>query len=314
MLFKNYNQISYNIGGKTVTLLDIFRSVSFDNVEQSLAFDTYYIQDGETPEIVSSKFYGTSSYSWLIMMINAFSSIKADWFVSSEEYNRQKESRIGGDAIYISSLPDIQQGDIFVKVGTTGPSFASSVDITAYRQIADFDPYFRKIRGICGGGTFESGDTILFARKNTNNGLVDPLIFKSGSLVPYDTDYTKILYKEPYEKSISYLYTSSDVTIDPYLYDKTGRTSINSDTIYLNTSDTTTKNNFARSVIYKYSISGGTLEVGVFKKTLAEIDYDTYLNKQQIKILKPEFLSSVVSMVETALGTDQVGKRFRIEL
>lgn len=314
MLFKNYTEFTYTIGGKNVTLLDIFRNVSFSNVDESLAFEDYYIQDGETPEIVSARFYGTTSYAWLVLMVNAYSSIKADWFVSAQEYDRQKQGRLSGDAVYISALPEIQEGDIFVKVGVTGASYADSVDITAYRHVADFDPYFRKIRGVCGGGTFESGDTILFARKNPNNGTVEPIVFKNTSAVPTETDYTKILFKEPYEKSVSYFYSSSNVVVDPYLYDKSGLTAINSDTLYLNTTDTTTKNNFARCILYKYGQSGGDLESGLFKKTIGEEDYSTYLSKQKIKILKSEFLSSVIATIERALESDEIGKRFRIEL
>ena len=102
--------------------------------------------------------------------------------------------------------------------------------------------------------------------------------------------------------------------VDPYLYDKSGLTAINSDTLYLSTTDTTTKNNFARCILYKYGQSGGELEAGLLKKTIGEEDYSTYLSKQKIKVLKSEFVSSVIATIERALESDEIGKRFRIEL
>lgn len=314
MLFKNYSQIVYKIGSKEVTLLDIFKNVSFVDVDTGRAFDDYYIQDGETPESVALKLYQNANLSWLIMLVNSFSSLKSDWFVSQIEYDKTFNQNFGGDAFYISALPDIQAGDILVKVtGVTGASLenASSVDINVYRHVSSFDPYFRKIRGICGSGSFTAGDKILFARKNSETGVVQRIVFSSKDSVPKVTDNTEVIFTEPFKESISYFYSGSNVVIDPYRYSISGSTAIDSRTIYLNTSDTLTEDNFARCVLYKYGVCGGQV-IGLLKKSIGEEEFNKYRKKQKIRVLRFEYVKTVVSVIENAIQSNEIGKIIRI--
>jgi|1048.fasta_scaffold44614_2 hypothetical protein len=314
MLFNNYSQIVYKIGGKEVTLADIFRHIIFIDVDTSLAFDDYYIQDGEPPEAVSLKIYGTTNLSWLIMMVNGFNSLKADWFPSESEYKRSLDANFGGDAFYVSALPDIQPGDILVKVtGFTGASMetASGVTLSAYRHIANFDPYFRKIRGISGSGTFSSGDNILFARRDTNTGVVNVIEFNSYHSKPIATNHTEVVYTEPYQNSVEYFYTGGNVVIDPYRYSVSGSTGIKSNTLYLDESDVLTSNNFARCILYKYGACGGSVS-GLIKKSVGEENFNKYIRKQKIKILKPEYLTSVLTVIENTIQSNEIGKVIKI--
>lgn len=314
MLFKNYSQIVYKIGSKEVTLLDIFRNVSFVDVDIGRAFDDYYIQDGETPESVALKLYQTANLSWLIMLVNGFSSLKNDWFSSQVEYDKKLNQNFGGDAFYISALPDILPGDILVKVtGVTGASFenASAVDIGVYRHVSSFDPYFRKVRGICGNGSFTAGDKILFARKNPETGAVQRIVFSSKDSIPKTTDNTDVIYTEPFKNSVSYFYSGSNIVIDPYRYSISGSTAIDSRTIYLSTSDVLTEDNFARCILYKYGACGGQV-TGLLKKSVGEEEFNKYTKKQKIRVLKQEYVRTVVSVIENAIQSNEIGKIIRI--
>jgi hypothetical protein len=314
MLFKNYPQISYNFGNRNVTLVDIFKNVSFTNTDNNLAFDDYYIQDGETPEDISLKFYGTTSYAWLILLVNNKIDIKKDWFISTEEYNLYKENNLSGDAIYIPALPDIQQGDIIVKVLDNDGSFATQIDNTVYRHIDSFDPYLRKIKGISGAGEFAAGDIVLFARKN-DDGSVTPLQFKNQSQQEYITDFTNLYNTELYADSPIYFITGNDVILNPYMdIINGGLTSISSTTSYVDSTSPEQPNNFANTLLYDYTYNTGSLPVNVSKVTVAEEDYDKYIQKQKIKLLKRELLSSVLSAIQTALNGENVGKIFKVEL
>jgi len=312
MIFNELDKITYTLGNRTVTLVDIFRHVSFFNIETSKAFDDYFIQDGETPEIVSAKLYGTNSYSWIILLANNITSVKDDWFLSQEEYLKMKEAKFGGDAMYIAAIPDIKAGDIVVKVTATGPNGATGITAGIYRHIADFDPYFRKIRGICGSGTFVKGDNILFARQNTENGTVSPITFTNSAGTPATTNYTSLLLTEPYGNSVSYFYNGTNVVMDPYRFSASGSTSINSNTLYVNQSDTLTENNFARCLLYRYGLCGGTAPDRLLKKTVDSQEYTKYIKKQKIKVLKKDYVALVVSSVENALKTDNIGKTLKI--
>lgn len=314
MLFNNYSQIVYKLGDREVTVADIFRNVAFVDVDTNNAYDDYYIQDGEKPEDVALKLYGGSTFSWLVMMVNGFNHIKNDWFMSESEYKTNQDSNYGGDAFYIKALPDIQPGDILVKVsGFTGASMenASTIDVSVYRHIANFDPYFRKIRGISGSGTFQNGDSILFARRDSQTGVINPIIFDSFHSVPLNTNHTTIIYTEKYQNSVQYFYTASNVVIDPYRYSITGSTGIDSDTLYVSESDTLTENNFARCVLYKYGACGGTVS-GLIKKSVGEENFNTYMRKQKIRVLKPEYLTTVMSVIKNAIQSNEIGKVIKI--
>jgi hypothetical protein len=102
--------------------------------------------------------------------------------------------------------------------------------------------------------------------------------------------------------------------IDPYRTGPSGITSINSDTVYLNTTDNLTENNFAYSILYRYGLCGGTAPYSLLKKTVDSDQYAKYIKKQKIKILKSEFVGSVISAIENALISDTIGKNFKIEL
>ena len=57
---------------KTSLVLDVTRNVRFkkDLLSNVTQYDEYDIVDGETPEIIAEKFYGTPHYHWIIMLAN----------------------------------------------------------------------------------------------------------------------------------------------------------------------------------------------------------------------------------------------------
>ena len=306
MLFKDYPNITYVLKNKDINLIDIFRNVAFKNVEESNAYDDYYVQDGETPEIISARLYGNTTYSWLILLINNITNIDTEWFISAKEYDKNVERELGGDAFYIKELPDLKTGDIMIKVTTITGSTPTTIDVNTYRHIENFDPYFRKIRGICGSGTFTSGNNILFARKN-NSGIVEQLEFDGKSVF-------SIIYTESLKNSVDYFIKTNIILIDPYRR-ITGstieKTSVDPGTTYSNPSDSMTFQNFAKTVIYRYGASGGFVP-SLQKVTENNTNYDKYIEKQKIKVLKPELLSIVLTSLENAIRSDNVGRIIKV--
>jgi hypothetical protein len=77
MFFKNFPSFLYdfNYGNgvtKTAVVKDITRNIRFrkDILRNITMFDEYDIVDGETPEIIAEKFYGTPEYHWVVMLAN----------------------------------------------------------------------------------------------------------------------------------------------------------------------------------------------------------------------------------------------------
>jgi len=76
MYFKDFPQYLYdfNYGNrvKTSVVVDITRNIRFrkEVLQNVTLYDEYDVVDGETPEIISEKFYGTPEYHWVIMLAN----------------------------------------------------------------------------------------------------------------------------------------------------------------------------------------------------------------------------------------------------
>lgn len=313
MFFDDYEKITYNLGGRTLTLSDIFRSVSFVNVENNNAFYDYYIQEGETPEMVSQKLYGNTLYSWLILLINNIKDIKNEWFVSTSIFNSQRERIYGGNAYYISTLPELKSGDIMIKVTQVDGNKATGITTGTYQHIAEFDKTLRKIRGICGSAGFTNGDKILFLRKEDNDN-ISILKFKDNQEESELINYTEILKTEQYIESVEYFYLQnqkSKIILNPYKIGITG-SSIPTNTLYSNPGDTLTNNNFAFTILYKYGACGGYENIS--KKTVGEEFYNKYIQRQKIKVLRLEYVPSVYNTIRTALVSDTIGNRFTISI
>lgn len=82
MYFKDFPKFLYDFNygdGKTKTTIvaDITRNVRIrkEILNNVTIFDEYDVQDGETPEIIAEKYYGTPEYHWIIMLAND----KYDW-------------------------------------------------------------------------------------------------------------------------------------------------------------------------------------------------------------------------------------------
>lgn len=77
MYFKDFPVFLYDFDygngvSKTTVVTDITRNVRVrrDVLANVAVYDEYDIVDGETPEIISEKFYGTPEYHWVVMLAN----------------------------------------------------------------------------------------------------------------------------------------------------------------------------------------------------------------------------------------------------
>jgi hypothetical protein len=56
------------------------------------------------------------------------------------------------------------------------------------------------------------------------------------------------------------------------------------------------------------------LPANISKFAVGTGNYNKYIKKQKIRILKSELLSTVVGAIQSALNGDNVGKIFKVEL
>lgn len=95
--------------GTTANLVTniLLRNVVNDSIKSNLSiFDEYDIIDGETPEVVSFKFYRTSKLHWLILHYNEIIDPRFDWPLSTNnliKYCQNKYTNINATHHYVNS-------------------------------------------------------------------------------------------------------------------------------------------------------------------------------------------------------------------
>ena len=97
MYFNDFDKILYNfvINGKEElkVMTDITKNVRVrkEILSNITLFDTYIIQEGETPEIIAEKVYGRADYHWSILLANDRYDYLNDYLVEIENRYRTKE-------------------------------------------------------------------------------------------------------------------------------------------------------------------------------------------------------------------------------
>jgi hypothetical protein len=145
--FETFPKRLYDIAntGNTKLVTDIFRRLKVrDSIKDNAAlFARYDVQNGETPESVSYKHFGTTDYFWIICLMNDITDRYYDWPLDDmafEAYVKDKYANPGAVHHYEktqSSGPQIGNGPSDyshkIEVNSTDPD-AQSVSNYEYEQ------------------------------------------------------------------------------------------------------------------------------------------------------------------------------------
>tara|TARA_Y100000310_G_scaffold143193_1_gene142602 strand:+ start:181 stop:708 length:528 start_codon:yes stop_codon:yes gene_type:complete len=142
--FKEFPKIIYDITGRGdfKLITDLLRRVKVrDGIKSNISlFDKYDVKDGESPEIVSERFYGTQDFWWVVLLMNNIKDRYYDWPLSVVQFQNYMTSKYdNADAIrhyeiVQTSGPDhIQDNSHLIEVNSTQPG-ATSV---SYREYED---------------------------------------------------------------------------------------------------------------------------------------------------------------------------------
>jgi hypothetical protein len=94
--FSKFPKIFYNFGGNTTdTITNIVARFTLEQKfkENTATYYNYNIRDGETPEIIASKVYGSPEKHWLILMMNDIVDPQYDWPLEYKTLNDFIESK-----------------------------------------------------------------------------------------------------------------------------------------------------------------------------------------------------------------------------
>jgi hypothetical protein len=102
--FKNFPLTQYDLffDNQKSDVVDIFRIVKVKNeFKDDITFYTYYtIQDGERPDVVSTKLYGTPDHFWTFFMVNDhLVNIHTDWPLSTNDLQHLIEKKYAGKVL-----------------------------------------------------------------------------------------------------------------------------------------------------------------------------------------------------------------------
>lgn len=80
---------------KLIGMVDITQNIRFrkEILSNITTYDYYDIKDGETPEILAEKIYGSPQYHWVIMLANNRIDYVSDWpltYVALQQYIQEK--------------------------------------------------------------------------------------------------------------------------------------------------------------------------------------------------------------------------------
>lgn len=127
MYFEKFPQIYYefDINGKRETR--IVRDITFNVrlrksiLENITLFDEYDIRDGETPEIIAHKVYGSPQYHWVIMLVNERYDYVNDFPMSTQEFERFVVNKYGNEIYAVHHHIDSKGFIVNELPGTTTP-------------------------------------------------------------------------------------------------------------------------------------------------------------------------------------------------
>jgi hypothetical protein len=77
--------LTRTVSNQQIIIEDFFKRVAITNRANNLTslLLPYLVLDGETPEGVSNKFYGTPYYHWVILLINEITNPRTEWALES---------------------------------------------------------------------------------------------------------------------------------------------------------------------------------------------------------------------------------------
>lgn len=118
MFFKNYPLLAYIENNRSVLIRNIMRRV--DVVarvkKEDKAYIEYDVKDGEMPEDIANRVYGSPEYHWLIMLMNDISLLYCDWVKPYEQLVREAKLKYGDANLndthhYVDSLGNVVHPD-----------------------------------------------------------------------------------------------------------------------------------------------------------------------------------------------------------
>ena len=100
----------------------------------TLLYDTYDVNEGESPESLSDRLYGSPEYHWVVLMVNNVTDRYHDWPMSTPQFLEMVADKYDNvDAVHHYEITQ-ESGSTKVKIniGTDNTDYPSATPITNY--------------------------------------------------------------------------------------------------------------------------------------------------------------------------------------
>lgn len=130
MFFKNYPLLTIIENNRAVLIRNIMRRV---NVLASIknndkAYIEYDVKEGEMPEDIADRVYGSPQYHWLIMLMNDIHLIYCDWVKPYDQLVREAKLKYGDSNLYDTHHYIDSLGNIVHPEETPGATPVTNLD------------------------------------------------------------------------------------------------------------------------------------------------------------------------------------------
>lgn len=129
--FAKYPTIGYSLDGSTtVAARDILRRVKIADAlaEDYLIFYPYTIRDGDTPENIASKLYGSPRLHFIVLLVNNILDRYCQWPLTSDQLAAKMQKRYG-----TSTVDGLQYA--MQTVHHYEDSYGNQVDLDTYNSL-----------------------------------------------------------------------------------------------------------------------------------------------------------------------------------
>lgn len=302
MYFRKFPTLEYKFNNKTYTFLDIFRRVKFDNksLNNKQIFFEYYLTDGETLEKISSKYYNTPDYWWILILSN---NILNNLEIPTDENFIQSyiDTKFNGKALYFSDyMPDIMPGDILATVTLSGNNIVSTSQ-TNYAVILEYNKTFRYVRVKEINGTINQNDNVGFYRDDLTREVTHDVITSSGGSIQR-LAWANIKKINDFKTAPIQFNDVNSNFISPYFVNTTTETRSTAIGNYITASldDTDTVTN---TLLYKFitSVNDVNLDSITTNETKVRTDNEKF---RTIKVLNPIYIKKVVSDIFSLINSN----------
>jgi len=151
--FRDFPKVIYDVkdNNKPHVMTDITKNIRMitDKYKHTTGFDFYDILDGDTPEMLAHKFYGKSTFHWIILITNNIINVHDDWPVQVNDLGGILSDKYDDDGgIHHYEIPQ-ESGDVstMIRIPTASLSeYPSANPISNLEYELDLQLAKRRIR------------------------------------------------------------------------------------------------------------------------------------------------------------------------